>query len=201
MAIRNTDLGGTDWVDNEVLYNYDLNDTFDEAASRIADNVTAIALRGLVEVGQADVNGTSGTISSISETYDLYLLTFSLAYSSGGTSGTDRLQLTLNGDTGANYDYIELDAGAIGSVNNASAFDLAATIDTSTNYAGAVWIGVQNGTSKYLNVSPCSPVANTQVFLGGILDSAGSQLTQTTLTFAAARTYVGHMKIYGVDLT
>jgi len=31
MAIKNNELGGTDWIDGEVLYSEDLNDTFDEA--------------------------------------------------------------------------------------------------------------------------------------------------------------------------
>jgi len=41
MAIKNTLLGGTDWIDGEVLYAADLNDTFDEVA-----NLLNLALRG-----------------------------------------------------------------------------------------------------------------------------------------------------------
>jgi len=32
MSVRNDNLGGSDWVDGEVLYDYDLDDTFDEVA-------------------------------------------------------------------------------------------------------------------------------------------------------------------------
>ena len=35
MAIKNTNLGGTDWVTDETLYSADLNDTFDAAFEKI----------------------------------------------------------------------------------------------------------------------------------------------------------------------
>ena len=37
MTIRTTKLGGTDWVDGEIVYAEDLNDTFDEQV-RIINN-------------------------------------------------------------------------------------------------------------------------------------------------------------------
>lgn len=37
MAIRNTNMGGTDWTDGELGYSTDVNDTFDEIA-RLVNN-------------------------------------------------------------------------------------------------------------------------------------------------------------------
>lgn len=38
MAIKNTNLGGTDWIDNEVLEAADLNDTFDAIYEKVVSN-------------------------------------------------------------------------------------------------------------------------------------------------------------------
>ena len=159
------------------------------------------AVGTLVEVGQADMNGSSVTIDNISETYDLYILKFSLAYSSGGTSGSDYLQLFLNNDSSASYDYSYLSSTANAQQLNGTGFSIGNVLDTNTNFTGSILIGVQNGTAKYPSVNGIVGGGDPSfLFFGGMLDTTATQLTKIELK-VASRTYVGHVKLYGVDIT
>lgn len=231
MAIKNTLLGGTDWSDGDVLYAVDINDTFDVVIGKginitaqtsasaennsifrdSSDNVLKLkdnsgdvkTFNTFVEVAQADVNGTSVTLSGISETYDSYLVLYSMAYSSGGTGAGDQLQVQLNGDTTGSYDFHFINGANAASVttNGTNFVVCSAPSDTNYNYGGHFFITVQNGISRYANISAAGGGQADYNFLGGLLDTTVTQLTAVKFTFYNTRTYVGHVKIFGVDLT
>lgn len=102
MAIKNTDLGGTDWVDGEVLYSADLNDTFDEAAKALVFypfswgiNATQWFVGGMMTSANADMGGgtnftsqaDSGDFKYTTSTGDIYVE--SLGLDTGNIPGTD----------------------------------------------------------------------------------------------------------------
>jgi len=97
MAIRNNLIGGTDWVDGEVLYSVDLNDTID----RIAVIVTSSVSVGTAQLCYKHI------VDDASFTNEEYL-------AADIFSDSDGLNDTVNtGSSTADYHYIDEQAGGI----------------------------------------------------------------------------------------
>ncbi|HEX68811.1 MAG TPA: hypothetical protein ENG10_00755 [Candidatus Bathyarchaeota archaeon] len=71
MAVRNAQLGGTDWSDGEILYADDLNDTFNATIAAGANNWERVGteLRP-VNAGDSVVKNSSGNLGSASNLWD-----------------------------------------------------------------------------------------------------------------------------------
>ena len=57
MAIKNTLLGGTDWIDGAILYSEDLNDTFDKVAEDHTDLTTDLSEQVIGKTAKRVIKG------------------------------------------------------------------------------------------------------------------------------------------------
>ncbi len=192
----------TTFTANTTAVASEVNTNFTNTVAAMDANTAAILLRGVVEIDEATVTaGTTVSISGISETYDLYLLTYSLSKDDGVNNGADRLKLQLNNDSSASYDYMEVEGTTNTAVANGTSFHIGkhATTVGDTLWGGAMWISVRNGVSRNPVVSGSTSNGADHAFFGGRLDSNVTQLTQVTISHE--RAFSGVVKIFGVSLT
>jgi len=126
MTKRTTELFGTDWVDNEVLFAADLNDTIEEIVREALnqDDVDLLELamaleeaKGYEEIGRVILDSTgaaSVTFSNISTSFRVLHLIVR-----GDTMGSE-LRCQLNGVSGSNYNSRTLTAAGANATGQAS---------------------------------------------------------------------------------
>jgi len=83
MAIKNTDLGGTDWTNGEVLSHTDLNDTFDAVVNKkvyleALDSTIAATTASYTTMFESDISADSA-LFAYNFTYNIYFFTSSSA--------------------------------------------------------------------------------------------------------------------------
>ena len=98
MAVKNTKLGGSDWINGTTLSNTDLNDTFDACTTLGYEFYTLISTHTI----------TGSTLDLTLEKDSDYILKL--------TTG-ERLQCRINSDSGGNYTYQETSNKAVGSIS------------------------------------------------------------------------------------
>lgn len=147
-----------------------------------------------VEDGNSPLNhsGSSAAAYTLASSYDFVRVFVSNI--DGASSSNFQLELTVDGDTGANYDYRSID-GSLSS--NASSFPAAAA--RSGGETGAI----MNLTGRW--VGACGFASMPMEFSGAVAftgrnDNIGSPLGSFTLTQASGGNWSADIEVFGVNI-
>ena len=194
MAIKNTGLGGSDWVDGEILFAVDQNDTFDATTTNTTTHKNNHEHWELLETMtySADATKTSGTLTAKAE----YKAQLNLACTASGTAS-----LQFNGITSNSYIRLVIN-GATPAVESSQPSIVVCATDSVTTLVGElIFNGVSSATANgeinvAINVSKRPGGTNG---IGGALN-IGNAVQVTTMTLLVnSGTLTGTIKIYGRD--